>query len=260
VDRKTGKSVVRYQVTVDTGISPQTGRRQQARRRYATERDARTALAEITDATAKGQFVTRSTLTVERVCADYLASRRRLRASSRAKLEYDLGPLRERYGQLPVQRLTKAHIDALVGDLVAGGTKTAKGRQRRPWSADSINKVIAATEQVLADAKAQGIVSRNVAELVNRVNKPHKPADTYTEAEVQTLLASITDNRSDMPGSWRCRACGALRSLACAGPTSTLTRERCRSRTTGSTRAAGQWRTTQSRRRRAGRCRCRTGW
>jgi len=25
-DRKTGKSVVRYQVTVDTGINPQTGR------------------------------------------------------------------------------------------------------------------------------------------------------------------------------------------------------------------------------------------
>jgi integrase len=194
-DRRTGKTVVRYQVTVDTGISPQTGRRQQARRRYATERDARTALAEITDATAKGQFVVRSTLTVERVCADYLASRRSLRASSRAKLEYDLGPLRERYGQLPVQRLTKAHIDALVGDLVAGGTTTAKGRQRRPWSADSINKVVAATEQMLADAKAQGIVSRNVAEFVNRVNRPHKPADTYTEAEVQTLLLSIAGNR-----------------------------------------------------------------
>jgi integrase len=124
-----------------------------------------------------------------------LASRRGLRASSLAKLEYDLGPLRERYGQLSVQRLTKAQIDALVGDLVAGGTKTAKGRVRRPWSADSINKVIAATEQVLADAEAQGIVSRNVAEHVNRVNKPHKPAATYTEAEVQTLLAAINDNR-----------------------------------------------------------------
>jgi hypothetical protein len=34
VDRKTGKSVVRYQVTVDTGVNQQTGRRQQARRRY----------------------------------------------------------------------------------------------------------------------------------------------------------------------------------------------------------------------------------
>ena len=58
-DRTTGKQVVRYQVTVDSGINPQTGRRQQARRRYTTEREARAALAEIADATAKGQFVAR---------------------------------------------------------------------------------------------------------------------------------------------------------------------------------------------------------
>ena len=54
-DRRTGKTVVRYQVTVDTGVSPATGRRRQARRRYATEKEARrAALAEIADATAKG--------------------------------------------------------------------------------------------------------------------------------------------------------------------------------------------------------------
>jgi integrase len=130
-DRTTGKPVVRYQVTVDTGINLQTGRRQQARRRYATEREARTALGEIIDATAKGQFISRSTLTVEQLCSDYLASRHKLRASSKAKLEYDLAPLRERHGQLPLQRLTKGQIDALVRDLIAGGTTTGKGHQRR---------------------------------------------------------------------------------------------------------------------------------
>lgn len=129
------------------------------------------------------------------MCADYLAGRHKLRASSKAKLEYDLAPLRERYGQVPVQRLTKGQIDSLVRDLVAGGTKTAKGRQRKPWSAESVNKVIASVEQVLADAKAQGIVARNVAELVNRVTKPHKAVDTYTEAEVHKLLAAIANDR-----------------------------------------------------------------
>lgn len=194
-DRKTGKGVVRYQVTVDTGINAQTGHRQQARRRYATEREARTALAEIADAAAKGNFVSRSTVTVDQMCADYLAGRHKLRESSRAKLEYDLAPLRERYGRVPVQRLSKGQIDALVADLVAGGTKTAKGRQRKPWSAESVNKVIASIEQVLADAKAQGIVARNVANLVNRVSKQHKAVDTFTEVEVQALLAAITQDR-----------------------------------------------------------------
>lgn len=32
-DRRTGKRVVRYEVTVDTGVSPTTGKRRQARRR-----------------------------------------------------------------------------------------------------------------------------------------------------------------------------------------------------------------------------------
>ena len=46
-DRSTGKPVVRYQLTVDAGINPETGRRQQLRRRYATEKQARDALAEV---------------------------------------------------------------------------------------------------------------------------------------------------------------------------------------------------------------------
>jgi hypothetical protein len=199
-DRKTGKAVVRYQVTVDTGHNPQTGRRQQVRRRYTTEKQARDALAEIQNSAATGTFVSRSTLTIEQLCADYLASRRRLRASSLAKLEYDLAPLRERLGQVLVQRLAKTHIDAMVGDLIAGGSTTAKGRQRRPWSADSINKAIAATGQVLADAKAQGIVSRNVAELVSRVNKPHQPVDTYIYRSRGAKAAGI-DHRQP---PWAC--------------------------------------------------------
>jgi hypothetical protein len=63
-DRRTGKTVVRYQVTVDTGINPQTSRRQQVRRRYATEKQARDALAEITQQVATDAFVPRKAVTV----------------------------------------------------------------------------------------------------------------------------------------------------------------------------------------------------
>jgi integrase len=195
VDRSSGKKVVRYQVTVDAGIHPQTGKRQQARRRYATEHEARVALADIADSAAKGQFVPRSSVSVEDFCAAYLAARHNLRATSKSKLEYDLSPLRERFGHVPVQKLTKANIDNLIADLVAGGTVTAKGRERAAWSAQSVNKVLSNIEQVLADAKAQGLVSRNVASLVNRVAAQHKQVDTYTEAEVLKLLAAIEGDR-----------------------------------------------------------------
>jgi hypothetical protein len=74
-------------------------------------------------------------------------------------------PLRERHGTLPVQRLAKAHIDQLVADLVTGGTKTAKGRTRRPWPAIAVNKMISTVDRVLDDALEQKIVTGNPAVL-----------------------------------------------------------------------------------------------
>ena len=195
LDRKIGKPVLRYQLTVDAGENPATGKRQQVRRRYATEREARRALAEITDQAARKEFVARQVITVDRVCADYIAGRHKLRASSLSKLGYDLGPLRERHGDLPLQRLTKAHIDALVIDMLAGGTKTAKGRTRGKWSAVAVNKMVATIAQVLTDAQRQGQVGRNAAEFVDRVPEPYKNIDTYTEDEVRALLAAIANSR-----------------------------------------------------------------
>jgi integrase len=132
---------------------------------------------------------------VEQVCADYIAGRHKLRRSSLAKLAYDLEPLREQHGSMPVQRLAKAHLDRLVAELLSGGTRTAKGRIRRPWSAVAVNKVIATIDQVLADAQQQGLVARNVAQNVNRVAQAHKDLNTYTEAEVQALLAAVEADR-----------------------------------------------------------------
>jgi integrase len=195
LDRVTGKTVERYQVRVDGGVNPATGQRQQVKRRYATERQARDALAEITDQAARKRFVARAAVTVERACVHYIAGRHNLRASARAKLEYDLGPLRQRHGDLPVQRLTKAHLDTLVAELAAGGGTTAKGRTRRAWSAVSVNKAIDAWGLVLADAQRQGLVTRNAAEHVAHVTVKYRAVDTYTETEVTALLAAIADDR-----------------------------------------------------------------
>jgi len=94
-----------------------------------------------------------------------------------------------------VQRLTKRHIDELVADLLSGGTRTAKGRTRRPWGADAVNKVVQSIAMVLADAQRQGLVAQNVAEHVDRVNRRHRVVETYTEGEVQQLLAALADDR-----------------------------------------------------------------
>jgi integrase len=206
-DRKTGKTVARYQLTVDSGINAETGKRQQVRRRYATEREARDALAEITGAGRTGTFVPRRAITVRGVCESYVAGRHKLRATSKAKLSYDLQPLIERHGDEPVQRLTKAHVDDLVADLLAGGTTTGKGRTRRPWGAIAVNKFTQTVAMVLADARRQGLVSRNVAGHVDAVAVRHRSVDT--EAEVSTLLSSIAGDR--LAHAWELALCGLRR-------------------------------------------------
>jgi hypothetical protein len=82
-DRKTGKSVVRYQLTVDAGKSA-VGKRRQVRRRYGSEREAREALAKITGGVVDGTFVARSVLTVEEACEDWLAGMHNIEPTTRA--------------------------------------------------------------------------------------------------------------------------------------------------------------------------------
>ena len=81
-DRKTGKTVVRYQLTVDAGMNPETGKRQQVRRRYATEKLARDALAEVSQQVSTHAFVPRKAVTVEALCADWIASLHNARATT----------------------------------------------------------------------------------------------------------------------------------------------------------------------------------
>lgn len=194
-DRSTGRKVQRYRVKVDVGPHPVTGERQQAKRHCRTEAEARKTLSELQNKAHTGTYVSPSKLTVEQLCADYIAGRHNMRESSLSKLAYDLAPLRERHGKLAVQRLTKANVDQLVADLVAGGTVTAKGRTRRPWSPVAVNKVIATIDQVLDDALDQKIVTSNVAAKVARVATVHKDVDTYTAAEVARLRKQFANNR-----------------------------------------------------------------
>ena len=134
-DRKTGKRVMRYQLTVDAGKSAD-GRRRQVRRRYASEREARKALAGITGGVVDGTFVARSALTIEQACRDWLAGMHDIEPTTRAAYTHALKPLRDRHGGMPARQLTKAHLDQLVTDLTAGAFPGHKS----PWTANSINR------------------------------------------------------------------------------------------------------------------------
>ena len=186
------KPVVRYQLTVDTGIVD--GKRKQLRRRYRTEKEARAALAEIQGQVTAGTYVQPSTVTLENACADWL--RHKIRPTTAAGYDYVLQPVRSELGKLPVQDLTRRHIDELITQLRAGALARSGGRPRKAWSARSCNYMLGALSQVLSQLVAEGRLIRNVASLVDRVPSNAKKLQTFTPDQVQIVLRGIANDRN----------------------------------------------------------------
>ena len=182
-DRSSGKPVVRYQVTVDAGFSPETGKRRQIRRRFATEREARAELSQTQGGMSAGTYVHASKLTVEQACEAWLASKHSLKPSTLRGHRVSLQPLRDELGTVEVQRLSKANVDDLIARLRRGEVEG-----RRAWSARSCNYLRYLTSVVLDDQRKQGNVVRNVAELVDRVDGGAKTFRTLTDAEMFRIL------------------------------------------------------------------------
>jgi integrase len=202
----------RVEIVLDAGMNPATGKRRQVRRRFESEDDARKAYARMSADVTSGVFTTRSAKTVEVVCRDWLAGRR-LRPSTLANYADVLKPIRAAHGTMPVQRLTKAHIDELVTSLAEGGLSLSNGRPRRPWSPRSLNLMLTVLQMVLEDAMRQGWVARNVAHLVDRVPQVKHEMRTFTEPEVHKLLAVAETDRLEV--AWHLALSGLRRGEVC---------------------------------------------
>ena len=176
------------------------------RRRYATEKQARDALAEIGTQASAGAFVPRKAITVEELCADWLASLHNARATTISGYSYVLAPLRERHGGLPAQKLTRPDLDRLLTDLRGGGTTTVKGRTRRAWSPRSLNAAIDAWRLVLAYGCARRELAHNAAAAMKKAAREHTEMQTYTPAEIRAVLRAADKDR-----------CGHLWYLALSG-------------------------------------------
>ncbi|AWT55800.1 tyrosine-type recombinase/integrase [Mycolicibacterium smegmatis] len=195
-DRKTGKTAVRYQLTIDAGSDPITGRRRQVRRRFKTEREAREELGKIAEQAATDTFVPRKAVTVEQLCADWLASLHNARPTTVNAYRYSVAPLRERHGDLVAQKLTRPDLDRLLTDLREGGTTTAKGSTRRPWLPRSLNKAVDAWRAVLAYGVERRELSHNVAASMRKPPRVHQEMATYTPDEIRRVLRAADQDRS----------------------------------------------------------------
>lgn len=182
-DRRTGKPVARYELTVDVGHDRETGRRKQIRRRFPTEAKAREELAKVQGGVTAGTYVHTSALTVDQACEAWLASKHSLKASTLAGHRSKLAALREELGHVEVQKLSKADLDALVGRLRRGEVEG-----RKEWTPRSCNYLLYLVTAVLDDQVKQGNVVRNVARLVDRVAGDPKRFRTLTDSEMFRIL------------------------------------------------------------------------
>jgi hypothetical protein len=190
-ERRGGRPVVRYQLTVDVGAVD--GKRKQLRKRYSTEAEARDALAKIQGDVTKGTYVHPTDRTVKAAVDDWLAGKR---AAGRAESTTDgyaekLTVVVDQHGEMEIQKLTKRHLDDLVTDLRKGGLPSPLGVSRKPWSPRSVNYLLGLLVQILESEQKQGNVVRNVAALVDRIESDPTPPDPLTEAEVEKVLEHI---------------------------------------------------------------------
>ena len=107
-----------------------------------------------------------------------------------------LAPVRVELGHLPVQKLTRRHIDELVRRLRDGQVVRADGTKRRPWSARSCNYLLGTLSQVLGQLVHDGTLVRNVVAHVDRVAGKPKKFATYTPMQVERLLRAIRKDRN----------------------------------------------------------------
>lgn len=189
-DRATGKTMLRYELTVDAGRDPDTGRRRQIRRRFTTEAGARAELATVQGGVTSGAYVHATKLTVDTVCEQWLASKHGLKPSTLLGHRSKLAALRDELGDVEIQKLTKADLDGLVGRLRRGEVQG-----RKVWTPRSVNYLLDLTRAVLDDQVKQGHVIRNVARLVDRVAADPKRFRTLTADEMFAILDHDTRDR-----------------------------------------------------------------
>lgn len=185
----------RVEAVADLGSNPATGRRRQSRRRFVTAEEAIAWHAETTSAVHSGTYVHKSRTTVEEAIDGWLVGRRSIRPSTLASYRDALLPVAQRLGTVPLQHLSRRHVDELVNALQAGTLPRADGQPRRPWKPRTVRLMLGLLESVLDDAVREGLLPRNVVTLVDRPKGVQDEMQTWTAAEVAQFHAAIGGDR-----------------------------------------------------------------
>lgn len=170
-----------YEVTVDLGKDPVTGKRRLRSRSFKTKGEARTACTAWQGEIDQGTAVDRSRQTVAEMLRYWLDTYARPNVRPRSYVDYE--PIITRHiilsiGAVPVQKLTPSHVQQYYADKLAAGCGPR-----------TVQLCHLRLKQALTQAEDLGLVSRNVADKVTPPRVTPKEMSTWDAAQARRFLA-----------------------------------------------------------------------
>jgi len=199
---KNGKVSWYFSTTVGTRPDGKPDRR---RFTYATQAEARRELRRITTEVAAQTYSRPTAITVEEAVEAWLSSRRNVRDVTVAGYRFNLLPITRALGGLRLQSVTKAQLDALVAEMLSGGSRTGK-----PLAVRTVRASLRRFRAVVEDARRQGLVPRNVVELVELPRAASGEMDTWTRDEQVQFADHVRGER--LAACWLLTVAGLRRS------------------------------------------------
>jgi integrase len=174
-------SGVRYEVVVDLGTDPVTGRRRQRSKSFKTKRAAQAAMATMLADIDKGTAVDRSRQTVAQMMQYWLDTYVRHRCAAKTVDDYERTirvHIIPALGAIQAQKLTPDVLQKFYGDKLAAGCG--------PRTVELCHLRLS---QALDQSVKLGLLTRNVADLVTPPRVPRKPRQTWDEEQARRFLA-----------------------------------------------------------------------
>jgi integrase len=190
--------------------------KQQVRRRFKTEKEAKTELARLAHEQNEGTYIHPDKSLTVRKLAERWAEAKATDRSENTQLHYDLALVRliEAYGDLPLGDLTDRHLMKLRDEMLSGSSRRV-GAPGKPLSPRSCNAMLGAVSGLLAYGVKLRVLTRNVADpaLVARVRDGETEVDErrsgWGEAELGKFRAAVAGDWYE--ASWLLSAQGLRR-------------------------------------------------
>ncbi|MEV0091186.1 tyrosine-type recombinase/integrase [Streptomyces sp. NPDC050738] len=194
---------MRYRFVVDAGRDPETGKRRQLTRTFATLREAKAAYASITHRRYEGTLVAPNSITVDEWLDLWIAKKAEdLEETTISSYVATLDRVRSKLGRIRLQRLAEDDVTAWA--LSEGRVRS--GIAGTGLSVASVEMSLARLKDALNGAVKRRLVAVNVAQDVTIPRKSRKAerltktvVAPWTVTEVHSFVLAVEDERLRAP-------------------------------------------------------------